>query len=135
MGEVLGEDVVIVTFWATWCKPCQNELEALVELQDEWKGKVRFLAVSIDDSRSLAKVKSLVKGKKWPCEVLLDSNKELYKALNLTSIPFVMIVADGKTLWSHTGYRPGDEESVLEKALTAREKRMDEKLSKNKGYE
>ena len=33
VGDVLGEDqVTIVSFWATWCKPCQNELEALLAL-------------------------------------------------------------------------------------------------------
>jgi thioredoxin-related protein len=88
-----------------------------MDLHDEWKNKVKVLAVSIDDARSVAKVKSLVKGKKWPYQVLLDSNKKLYKALNLTSIPFIMIVSDGKVIWSHVGYMPGDEELVVKKAL------------------
>lgn len=117
LGDVIGKEVTIVAFWATWCKPCQNELEALMDLHGEWKNKVKVLAVSIDDARSVAKVKSLVKGKKWPYQVLLDSNKKLYKALNLTSIPFIMIVSDGKVIWSHVGYMPGDEELVVKKAL------------------
>lgn len=117
LGDVIGKEVTIVVFWATWCKPCQNELEALMDLQEEWKNKVNILAVSVDDARSVAKVKSLVKGKKWPYQVLLDSNKEFYRALNLTSIPFVMIVVDGKTIWSHIGYMPGDEELTVKKAL------------------
>lgn len=127
VADTLGEDVAIVAFWATWCKPCQNELEALADLQDEWKDKVRVLAVSIDDARSVAKVKSLVKGKKWPYEVLLDSNKELYKALNLISVPFVMIVSGGKTVWSHAGYVPGDEEMAVKKALEERARCLNQK--------
>ncbi len=117
MKDVLRKDVAILTFWATWCKPCQSELEALLDLEDEWKDKIRIIAVSIDDSRAVNKVKSLVKGKKWPYEILLDQNKELYKALNLTSIPFVMIVKEGETQWTHTGYTPGNEHIVMEKAL------------------
>ena len=117
MKEVLGDGVVIVSFWATWCKPCQNELTALAEIEDTWAGKVRVVAVSVDDSRAAAKVRSLVRGNNWPFEVLLDQNRALYKALNLSSIPFVMIVRDGKTLYSHTGYTPGNEHIVVEKAL------------------
>ena len=81
--EAVQQGPVIVSFWATWCKPCQSELEALIDLEDSWKNKVRIIAVSIDDARAMAKVKSLVKGKKWPFEVLLDPNKELYKAFNI----------------------------------------------------
>ena len=88
--EAVQQGPVIVSFWATWCKPCQSELEALKDLEDSWKNKVRIIAVSIDDARAMAKVKSLVKGKKWPFEVLLDPNKELYKAFNISAIPHVL---------------------------------------------
>lgn len=117
MKEVLGDDVVIVSFWATWCKPCQSELDALYDIEEMWKDKIRIVAISTDDSRAAAKVRSLVKGKRWPYEVLLDQNKALFKALNLTSIPFVMIVRNGETLYTHTGYTPGNERLVVEKAL------------------
>ncbi len=117
MKEALKDDVVIVSFWATWCKPCQAELDALCDIEDQWKDKVRIIAISTDDSRAAAKVRSLVKGKRWPYEVLLDQNKALFKALNLTSIPFVMIVKNGETVFSHTGYTPGNERLVVNKAL------------------
>ena len=83
--DAVQQGPVIISFWATWCKPCQSELEALKDLEDSWKNKVRIIAVSIDDARAMAKVKSLVKGKKWPFEVLLDPNKELYKAFKYFS--------------------------------------------------
>ena len=116
--EVVGkEGTVVVAFWATWCKPCQSELEALQDLEDEWEGKFRVVAVSVDDSRASAKVKSLVKGRRWSFEVWQDANMELYKAFNLASIPFVCIVHEGAVVWKHSGYMPGDENIVLEKAL------------------
>lgn len=117
MKDVLKDDVVIVSFWATWCKPCQAELDALCDIEEMWKGKVRIVAISTDDSRAVAKVRSLVKGKRWPYEVLLDQNKTLFKALNLSSIPFVMIVKDGETLYTHTGYTPGNERLTVQQAL------------------
>lgn len=118
MGDVLKDDVVIVSFWATWCKPCQNELDALAEIEDIWADKLRVVAISIDDARSASKVRSTVKAKMWPYEVYTDENSSLAKSLNISSIPFVMIVADGKTVYSHTGYTPGSERHLVDKALS-----------------
>lgn len=117
MQDVLGEGTVIMTFWATWCKPCLSELSALQDIEEDWKGKVRIVAVSIDDARAVSKVKSLAKGKRWPFEVVLDQNQELYKSLNLTSIPYVLIVKNGETVWTHSGYSPGNESIIVDKAL------------------
>ena len=118
MKDVLKDDVLVVSFWATWCKPCQNELDALAEIEDIWADKLRVVAISIDDARSASKVRSTVKAKMWPYEVYTDENSELAKSLNISSIPFVMIVADGKTVYSHTGYTPGSERLLVEKALS-----------------
>lgn len=118
MKDVLKDDVVIVSFWATWCKPCQNELDAIAEIEDSWADRLRVVAISIDDARSVARVRSTVKAKMWPYEVYTDENSELAKSLNISSIPFVMIVADGKTVYSHTGYTPGSERLLVEKALS-----------------
>ena len=118
MKDVLKDDVLVVSFWATWCKPCQNELDALAEIEDIWADKLRVVAISIDDARSASKVRSTVKAKMWPYEVYTDENSSLAKSLNISSIPFVMIVADGKTVYSHTGYTPGSERLLVDKALS-----------------
>lgn len=118
MGDVLKNDVVIVSFWATWCKPCQAELDALAEIEDMWADQIRVVAISTDDARSASKVKSTVKAKMWPYEVYTDENSTLAKSLNISTIPFVMIVSGGKTVYSHTGYTPGSERLLVEDALS-----------------
>lgn len=117
MKDVLKDDVVIVSFWATWCKPCQNELDALAEIKDTWADKLRIVAISIDNARSASRVLSTVKAKMWPYEVYTDESSVLAKSLNISSIPFVMIVVGGETVYSHTGYTPGSERLLVEKAL------------------
>ena len=69
--------VLVVNFWATWCKPCINELNAISDVYDEWleEKDFRFIAVSTDDARSSSRVKSLVAGKGWPFEFYLDQNQ------------------------------------------------------------
>ncbi len=114
---IKGNNPVIVTFWATWCKPCLNELEALKDLKPEWNGKARIIAVSIDDSRTKGKVNAFAKGKNYPFEIYIDPNKDLYKNLNVLSVPFVFIFKKGEKTYMHSGYNPGDETYLLEKAL------------------
>lgn len=121
--EVVDGDFVAILFWSTTCKPCLNELAALMDIEDKWKGKFRILAVSVDDARSLAKVKSLANGNKWKFEVLLDTNKDLYNIYKLTSIPTsIMLNSRGEVVYRHVGYVPNDENIFVERALKEAEK-------------
>jgi cytochrome c biogenesis protein CcmG, thiol:disulfide interchange protein DsbE len=56
---------IIISFWATWCKPCIKELTTIADIYEDWQKEtgVKLYAVSIDDSRSTAQVKTLVNGK------------------------------------------------------------------------
>jgi thiol-disulfide isomerase/thioredoxin len=40
---------LLINFWATWCDPCREEFPELVELDKEYKGKISFITVSLDD--------------------------------------------------------------------------------------
>jgi thiol-disulfide isomerase/thioredoxin len=107
---------LIISFWATYCGPCLEEFEAVTDLYGEWKKEIdfEFIAVSIDDSRSAAKVKSLASGKNWPFIVLIDENQDVKRAMNVTDIPFCFIFdKSGKYVYKHSGYLPGDEFVML----------------------
>lgn len=116
--DYIKDDYVILSFWATTCRPRISELRALMSIRNKWKNKIRIIAVSTDDARSMAKVRSMVKGNKWDFDVLIDFNKNLYNNYKLTSIPTTMIIdRKGNTHYLHVGYAPGDEEVLIEKAL------------------
>lgn len=109
---------VVISFWATWCKPCLIEMQNISDVYDEWQEKksFKFIAISTDDSRSSTKVKSLVSGKGWPFEFYLDPNQDLKRALNISTIPFLIIInKKGEIIYEHSGYSAGDEEIVFEK--------------------
>ena len=110
----------VMTFWATWCGPCIKEHNALDEVYSDWQKEtgVKIFAVSIDDSRTTAKVKPFVEGKGWEFEVLLDVNKDLARAMNVSNPPHTFLFdGNGKIVWQHTGYLDGGEEDLYQEIL------------------
>lgn len=65
---------VLVTVGAEWCKPCAKELPAWDKLQPEWKEKITFIAINIDDS--------------------IDDGKKFNKKLKLANLTLVYMPAD-----------------------------------------
>lgn len=108
---------IIMTFWATWCKPCMKEHDAINEVYEEWVEEtgVKLYAVSIDNSRSSKRVMPTVNGKGWEFDVLLDSNGDLKRAMNVNIPPHTFILnGNGEVVWQHIGYLDGDEDEYIE---------------------
>ena len=108
---------VLVSLWATWCKPCIAELMAINDVYDEWQDEtgVVLYAISIDDTKTSAKVAPFVNGKGWDFIVLQDINSDLKRALNVVDVPFLCLLnGKGEIVWSHTSYAPGSEKEVFE---------------------
>jgi cytochrome c biogenesis protein CcmG, thiol:disulfide interchange protein DsbE len=109
--------VTVVSFWATWCKPCKEEMRAMFPIVQKMQGKVEYVAVSIDDTKTMSKVGPFVSAKGYTFTVLLDPNRELFRALNGTDVPYTLVFkADGTLHSKHDGYLAGDEVK-LEKEL------------------
>lgn len=112
-----NETPFIVSFWSTTCKPCLKELDALSENYDDWNDETQFrvIAVSIDDSRSVARAKALAAGSGWDMfEVFYDVNSDFKRAMNVSMVPHVFVFdKNGKQVYTHTGYKPGDEEELI----------------------
>jgi thiol-disulfide isomerase/thioredoxin len=112
-------EITVINFWATWCTPCKKELNNIADLYPDWQEDygVRIVAVSIDDARNKAKVKTYVNGQSWEYDVLLDVNGILKQKLNFQTIPFTVIVdREGNIVSRHAGYVDGDE-YLLEEEL------------------
>jgi thiol-disulfide isomerase/thioredoxin len=123
--DELAKGPVVISFWATWCKPCLKEMPHLDRLAEQYAGQISVLAVSTDASKSVAKVAPFVRSKGFDnLTVLLDPGAELQNLLQVGSIvPFlIMFDAEGREIYRHLGYKDGDEielEHQIAAALTA----------------
>ena len=118
----------IISFFATWCKPCLRELDAINEVYPDWQDEtgVRLIAVSIDKAQDESKVKPLVNSKGYEYEVLLDPNGDFKKAMGVNMVPTVFVI-DGKNniIDTRTSYSDGSEEHLIE---VVRERKRRNKL-------
>jgi thiol-disulfide isomerase/thioredoxin len=108
---------IVISFWATWCKPCVTELTNIAEVYEEWQKEtgVKIIAISIDDARNQSKVAPFVNGKGWEYEVYLDPNADLKRAMNVNLVPHTFLLdKDNQIVWQHNSYAEGDEEHLLE---------------------
>jgi|TARA_B110000196_G_scaffold305656_1_gene303479 cytochrome c biogenesis protein CcmG/thiol:disulfide interchange protein DsbE len=112
---------IVISFWATWCKPCKKELNNIAEVYEEWQDEtgVKLVAISVDESRTMSKVKPYVNGSDWDYEVYLDPNSDLKRAMGVVEVPHTFLLnGENKIIWQHAGYSDGDEDQLFEKIKT-----------------
>lgn len=109
----------VIAFWATWCVPCLTELSAINERMESWKEKYQFdfYAIAVDDDRTAKKAASLQAGKGWDFKILLDTNQDFKRKLNINSIPYLIVVKNGKIIFTKSGFVKGDE-AKIEKVIS-----------------
>jgi len=112
---------IIISFWATWCKPCVKELTAISENYAEWQEKtgVKVIAISIDETRSMSRVAPFVNQRGWEFEVYCDPNSDFKRAMNVVNVPHTFLLdSKGNIISQHTSYVDGDEIELFYKIMT-----------------
>ena len=116
LADLCAKGPVLLSFWATYCEPCKKEIPHLVELVKGFQAQNLQLAlITVDSPRSQKQVKPYVTSKGWTMPVLLDPNGQTMKKLKGGNPPFTMLISPtGEVLYTHSGYKPGDEKALKE---------------------
>lgn len=112
LSDFLGRQVVVLSFWATWCAPCMGELPHLERIYQAYKDQgFVVVAISMDDQSSVANVVPVVRRYGLSFPVLLDDDSRVTGTYNpKRSAPLTVIIGkDGAIAKVHEGYSAGDE--------------------------
>jgi cytochrome c biogenesis protein CcmG/thiol:disulfide interchange protein DsbE len=113
--------IVVLSFWATYCVPCQKEIPELTKFAEKHAAdKIKFFLVNIDPEGG-PKVEPFVKDKKYTLPVLLDPYRKTAERYGVRSLPALIVIGpDGIIRYSSVGFKEGVSlENKLEEVISA----------------
>lgn len=121
LGPLLGQKAILIDFWSIYCVSCVQEMPKLVDIYNRYQGQLAAVAVDLD-SFGTKRVAQFVKGLdfKVPYPIVIDKSRQVAARYGVSVLPTtVLIDRQGKILYYHVGYAPGDEKEIEEKVRAA----------------
>ncbi|MBA2494218.1 MAG: TlpA family protein disulfide reductase [Acidobacteria bacterium] len=117
---------LLINFWATWCDPCREEFPELVKIDADYKGKIDFITISLDDAAEINREvpKFLVNMKAGMPAYLLKTDNEEAAIASVTKdwqggLPFTVLLNEkGEIVYIRQGkIKPEIVRSEIDKIL------------------
>jgi peroxiredoxin len=107
LGQHLGKDVIVLDFWATWCRPCVMGLPIISEVTGSLKDRgVVFYAINIAEKEAV--IAKFMQRKEFDFPVAMDISGRTAKLFSVGPIPHTVIIGrDGKIAKVHVGFSSG----------------------------
>ena len=109
--------IAVVTFWATWCAPCREELPNLEKLQRYLgKGKIAVLAINFQDApETIRRLRNNAKKAGWNINMLLDPDGRIAHQYDVKAIPRMYLIGkDGTIRATYVGFGDGSLEEMVD---------------------
>ena len=123
LSTLLEKGPVMLGFWRIWCPMCKEEQRNMQVLFEKYKDKgFTYIAINIDNHKSVAKVKSFVSSMGYTFPVILDTDKEIFQLYSGSedAVPYYLIIGKNKSVLNvHLGYKVGDEKMIEEEIIKA----------------
>jgi peroxiredoxin len=117
LNEIKDSGPIILSFFASICKPCRDQTEAFSKIYNKYKEEgLVLIAISMNDQKTVAKVKPYIRSKGYNFPVLYDTNNDAARIYYALAIPYSVIIdKGGRVVYTHLGYMKGDEIEVNNK--------------------
>ncbi len=121
-----GAKPLLINFWATWCVPCREEFPDLVNIGNEYKGKIDFITISLDFEEELnTGVPQFLKEMKADMPTYLLITPDESAAIGMISkewgggLPLTVLFSpSGERVFFHQGVvKPAELKAAIDKSL------------------
>jgi thiol-disulfide isomerase/thioredoxin len=121
LSELLKKGPVFLQFWATWCVPCKEEMKVLNQIYNKYRDSgFVYVAVSIDDQKTVSKVKPFIESRGYEFITVYDTDKSVFSSYGGQDPPFsVLLDTKGNVIKSYSGYIQGDDVKLENDILNA----------------
>lgn len=98
--------VVLLTFWATWCPPCREEIPMLIALQNRYKDHLQIIGASIDDAPP-GEVKEFARQAGINYPIVMAGRELVMEYGGVPALPTMFVVdREGRVVQKHEGLFP-----------------------------
>ena len=122
LGQYLGKEAILLDFWSIYCVSCMQEMPKLIDIYERYKDE-GLVCVGVNlDSFGIKRVVRFVKGLDYeiPFPLVSDKRRAVAKAYGVSVLPATVVIdREGKVIYYHVGYAPGDEAEIEEKVREA----------------
>lgn len=88
-----SKEYIVLNFWATWCKPCTEEMPDLQKLKETYESKVDVIALNITSMESkVENIKKFIKDGNFTMDVLLDTDGQTYEQYSVINVPSTFFI-------------------------------------------
>ena len=92
-GKYLGNNVIIINYWASWCPPCRAEMPALNEIYQAYKSQgLVILGVNASFEDSSSAMEAFLEPLAISFPILLDTNGTVFKLYEIHSLPTTFFI-------------------------------------------
>jgi len=90
LSDLRGK-VVLVNFWATWCKPCKEEMPAMQASYDKLRDK-GFVVLAVNELEDTARVAEHIRTHGHTFEVVMDHNNQVANMYGVVGLPASFLI-------------------------------------------